>query len=253
VIYLSSYREVDMPATAAIIIIGNEILSGKIEDTNSHFLASELRALGVDVRRISVIPDVVDIIAEEVAAAASRHDYVFTAGGVGPTHDDVTMEGIAKGFNLKTVTSPAILKVVRERCGADLNEASAKMASVPEGAEVIEIEGLRFPPVVVRNVFIFPGIPEFLRQKFSAIKERFRSEPFLLKKVYINEEECYIAPYLDEVTSEFPDVDVGSYPKVENPEYKVIVTLESTNREAMSKAYDRLMGLLPEKKVVRAE
>lgn len=242
-----------MPETAAIIIIGNEILSGKTEDTNSRYLASELRSLGVDVRRIVVIPDDVDAIAREVAGASGGHSYVFTAGGVGPTHDDVTMEGIARAFGLGTVTSERIMRVIRQRCGDAPGEAAAKMALVPEGAEVMELEGIRFPPVVVRNVFVFPGIPEFLRQKFSAIKERFRSEPFILRKVYVNEEECYVAPFLDEVNEEFQDVEVGSYPKVENPEYKVIVTLESTSAESISRAYDRLMGLLPEGKVVRTE
>lgn len=240
-----------MPKTAAIIIIGNEILSGKIKDANSSYLASELRALGVDVRRISVIPDDLGEIAAEVAAASGKYDYVFTAGGVGPTHDDVTMEGIALGFKLKTVTSGRLLEVITQRCGGRMNESSRKMAEVPEGAEVIEMEGLRFPPVVLRNVFIFPGIPEFLRQKFSAIKERFRSEPFVLREVYVNEEECYIAPSLERVVAEFPGVMVGSYPKVDNPEYKVVVTLESTDSAALGRAYERLVGLLPEDSLVK--
>jgi len=242
-----------VPETAAIIIIGNEILSGKTEDTNSRYLACELRGLGVDVRRIVVIPDDVEAIAREVAAASAGHTHVFTAGGVGPTHDDVTMEGIARAFGLGTVTSERILEVIRQRCGGAVNRASAKMAQVPEGAEVLELEGIRFPPVVVRNVFVFPGIPEFLRQKFSAIKERFRSEPFVLRKVFINEEECYIAPFLDEVNAEFPDVEVGSYPKVENPEYKVVVTLESTDAGSLARACERLLSLLPGGKVVRTE
>lgn len=241
------------PKTAAVIIIGNEILSGKVQDTNSSYLASELRALGVDVRRISVIPDDIDVIAKETAAFSEKYDYVFTAGGVGPTHDDVTIEGIARGFNLGTVTNRKILEHIRLRCGGSLNDAAVKMAEVPEGAEIIEMEGLMFPPVVVRNVYIFPGIPEFLKQKFSRIKERFRSKPFALKKIYVNEEECSIAHHLGRITSEFPDVMVGSYPRVDVPGYKVIVTLESTNSESLKKAYDLLTALLPEGTVVRSE
>jgi|Deesub1362A_J573_1020465.scaffolds.fasta_scaffold00740_6 molybdenum cofactor synthesis domain-containing protein len=242
-----------MAKTAGIIIIGNEILSGKTQDTNSYYLASELRKLGVNVRRIVVVPDDIDAIAAEVAVQSEKYDYVFTAGGVGPTHDDVTMQGIAKAFNLKTVTNQKILEVIKERCGNRLNEPTMRMAELPEGAEVIEVEGLRFPPIVLKNVFIFPGIPEFLRQKFSAIKERFRSEPFILKKIYVKEEECFIAHYLEKVTSEFPDVVVGSYPKVGVDEYKVVVTLESTSQDSLSKAYDFLIGLLPENVVVRTE
>jgi molybdenum cofactor synthesis domain-containing protein len=242
-----------MPRTAGIIIIGNEILSGRIQDANSSYLASELRALGVDVRRISVIPDEVDAIAEEVSAFSRRFDLVFTAGGVGPTHDDVTMQGIARGFGLGTVVNGKLAEIIRERCGIEANDSAMKMAEVPEGAEVIEVEGLRFPPVVIRNVHVFPGIPEFLRNKFSALRERFRSEPYMLKKVFVNEEECYIAGQLDALAGEFGGVIVGSYPKVNEPGYKVVVTLESTDPGALSRAYQRLMALLPRGTVVRSE
>jgi molybdenum cofactor synthesis domain-containing protein len=239
--------------TAAIIIIGNEILSGKTKDSNSSYLASELRGLGVDVRHISVIPDDMDVIGADVSAASGRFDYVFTAGGIGPTHDDVTMEGIANGFGVNTVVHQRLLDTINEYCGGSANESTEKMALLPEGAEIIDPEGLSFPPVVFRNVYIFPGIPEFLREKFDAIKERFRSEPFVLKKLYINSEEFLIASHLERIVEEFHNVMVGSYPKVGIPEYKVIVTLESRDKRILSDAYDRLMGLLPEGLVFRTE
>jgi len=242
-----------MPKTAAIVIIGNEILSGRIQDSNSWYLASELHALGVDVRRISVVPDEVEAIAAEVSACSRAYDFVFTAGGVGPTHDDVTMQGIARGFGVGTVVSPVMADVIKKRCGTEEGNSSMKMAEVPEGAEVVAAEGLRFPPVVVKNVYIFPGIPEFLKNKFSALRERFRSQPFLLRRIYVNEEECLIARHLDTVVEEFGDVMVGSYPKVNEPDYKVVITLESTNPEALLRAHERLLGLLPEGSVVRTE
>lgn len=242
-----------MPKTAGIIIIGNEILSGRIQDTNSHYLASELRALGVDVRRISVVPDDIGVIAEEVSSFSGRYDFVFTAGGVGPTHDDVTMQGIAKGLGLKTIVNPLLAEIIRERCGIEANDASMKMAELPEGAKIIEIEGLRFPPVVVKNVYVFPGIPDFLRRKFSAIRERFRSEPYAIRKIYVDEEECFIAPHLDQVVREFKGVIVGSYPTVDSPGYKVVVTLESKDREQLSEAFERLISLFPAGVVQKSE
>lgn len=242
-----------MQKTAAIIIIGNEILSGKVHDTNSHYLAAELRGLGVDVRRVLVIPDEAEVIAREVAAASAAYDYVFTAGGVGPTHDDVTMQGIARAFNLRTVVNEKILDVIMQRCRSERTEPFLKMAEVPEGAEVIETEGLRFPPVVVRNVYVFPGIPDFLRQKFALLKERFRSRPFLLRKIYLNEEECFIAHHLEQVIGEFPDVAVGSYPKVNLPEYKVMVTLESREADVLERAFRMLLDVLPKEYVVKTE
>lgn len=238
--------------TASIIIIGNEILSGKVHDANSHYLAVELRALGVDVRRISVIPDEAEEIALEVSGASGEFDYVFVAGGVGPTHDDVTMEGIARGFGVGMVENARMLEALSARCGGKMNEALRKMALLPEGAEFFEAEGA-FPPVAVRNVWIFPGIPEFLRRKFSAIRERFRSAPFILRKVYVNEEECFIAHCLESVIVRFPDVMVGSYPKVGIPEYKVMVTIEATDEGSLKGAYEMLIGLLPEGVVVRSE
>jgi molybdenum cofactor synthesis domain-containing protein len=239
--------------TAAIIIIGNEILSGKVKDTNSSYLASELRALGVDLRRISVIPDDIDAIGNEVSSCSESYDYVFTSGGVGPTHDDVTMEGIAKGFGLGTDTNQRLSDVVGRLCSGDVTDAAMKMAIVPEGAELIEVEGVGFPLVVIRNVYVFPGIPEFLVKRFEAIKERFRSTPFMVSKLYVNDEECFIAPYLESVLRKFKGVMVGSYPKVGLEEYKVVVTLESRDDGQLSKAQDYLIGLLPEGSVVKVE
>ncbi len=243
----------DMSNTAAIVIIGNEILSGKVEDRNSTYLATGLRELGVDVRRISVVPDDAEIIAEEVASFSSQFDHVFTSGGVGPTHDDVTMVGVARAFGIGLESNDGLAAIIRERCGGEPGSPTMKMADLPEGAELIGEDELRFPVVVVRNVYIFPGIPEYLVKKFEAIKERFRSQPFVLRKVYINEEECFIAAALDTLVEEFPGVDVGSYPKVGLTEYKVVVTLESTKAEELEDAETRLMELLPEGVVVKVE
>jgi molybdenum cofactor synthesis domain-containing protein len=231
--------------TAAVIIIGNEILSGKVRDENSHFLASHLRELGVDLRLITVIPDEVDEIAGAVASSSGKYDFVFTSGGVGPTHDDVTMEGVAKAFGLKTVTNQAMRDVLVRRCGVELAETALRMAELPEGAELIEIEGMNFPPVLVRNVYVFPGIPEFLRKKFSALEERFRGMPFHVSRLYINEEECLIAETLSSVAAEFPGVSIGSYPKPEEREFKVMVTVESKDALAVAMAVEKLLRQLP--------
>ncbi|MDP2167037.1 MAG: competence/damage-inducible protein A [Thermodesulfovibrionales bacterium] len=242
------------PPTAAIIIIGNEILSGKVHDSNSYFLAAELRNIGVDVRAISVLPDEIDIIGKQVSEAAASHDYVFTSGGVGPTHDDITMEGVAKGFGVKTVRNKTLEGIILRRCGDRTPDESAlKMAELPEGAELILNEGMRFPVVVFRNVYIFPGIPRFLREKFSAVKDRFRSRPFHVKKVYVNEDECFIAYHLGKVVEDYPEVSIGSYPQVDKPDYKITVTLESTDEGELEKAYYLLLELLPPEIIVRTE
>src|SRR5438093_2595219 len=126
-----------MPKTAGIILVGNEILSGKIEDANAAYLCRELRRLGVEVRRIVVIPDEVDLIEREVRAASADFDIVFTSGGVGPTHDDVTIEGVAKAMGVRVLRHPAIIALLEQYYADVLTEAHRKMAEVPEGAELI--------------------------------------------------------------------------------------------------------------------
>jgi molybdenum cofactor synthesis domain-containing protein len=240
-----------MPKVAGIILVGNEILSGKIADANAAYLCRELRALGVDVRRISVIPDDVELIAREIAAFSADFDVVFTSGGVGPTHDDVTIEGVARGLGVRVVRHPdleaRLTEVFRER----LNDARLKMTEIPEGAELLAMDSLIVPVLAIANVFVFPGVPEIFRQKFEAIKERFRERPFLLRNVYVRIGEGTLAEHLNAMLTEFPELLCGSYPEFSNPEYRVRVTLESKEPEYLERALRYLLDRLPREAVVR--
>jgi molybdenum cofactor synthesis domain-containing protein len=242
-----------MAKTAAIILIGNEILSGKVVDANASYLCRELRALGVDVRRISVIPDEVDLIAAEVQAFSRSFDVVFTSGGVGPTHDDVTMDGVARAFGVPVIRDARLVQMLERYAKGRLNEARLRMADVPEGAELMAGEALMFPAVVVRNVYVLPGVPEIFRQKFEALKEHFRETPFHLCSIFVNVPEGTLADYLNELLRGHPDLLLGSYPELSNPEYKVKVTLESKDREYVARAVDQLLEQLPPGSVVRIE
>jgi molybdenum cofactor synthesis domain-containing protein len=239
-----------MPKTAGIILVGNEILSGKIEDANATYLCRELRALGVDVRRIVVVPDEVEAIAEEVAAQSRRYHAVFTSGGVGPTHDDVTIAGVARGLGVAVVRHAALVALLRQYYGERLTETHLKMAEVPEGAELVG-ESVGFPTVVVRNVYILPGVPEVFRQKFEAIRERFRGEPYHLRTVFVRIGESTLAEHLHGVLREFPDLLLGSYPEFANPEYRVKVTLESRDPAYVQDALAALLARLPRDAVVK--
>jgi FAD synthetase len=242
-----------MARTAGIILIGNEILSGKIADVNAGYLCRELRALGVDVRRISVIPDEVELIAREVAEFSRGYDVVFTSGGVGPTHDDVTIEGVARALGVGVVRDPRLVALLEGFYKDRLNEPRLKLAEVPEGAELEGQGDLVFPAVVVRNVYVLPGVPEIFRQKFQALKERFRESPFHLCAVFVNMGEGTLAEHLNAVLAASPHVLLGSYPEFSNPEYKVKVTLESKDRACLDRAVTDLLGRLPEASVVRVE
>jgi molybdenum cofactor synthesis domain-containing protein len=242
-----------MSKTAGIVIIGNEVLSGKTQDTNSHFLCRELRGLGVEVCRISVIPDDVELIGAEVAGFSRQFDFVFTTGGVGPTHDDVTMAGIARGFGVKVIRHAELEHRLRERLGSNLNEARLRMAEVPEGAELTGDRSYVTRVVKLANVYILPGIPQIMRDLFLSVKESFREAPFFLKLVYVKQGEGFIASILNDLLEEFPELLLGSYPVLNVPEYRVKVTLESKDRGYLERASRRLLDRLPADAVHRVE
>jgi len=240
-----------MSKTAGIVIIGNEVLSGKTQDINSHFFCTELRRLGVEVEKISTIQDEIELIGHEVATFSQRYDYVFTSGGVGPTHDDVTIDGIAHGFGLKVVRHPDIERRMRQRLGNQVNEARLRMANVPDGAKLLATEALFAPIVNIRNVYIFPGIPSILQERFHAIKEMFRDAPYYLKNVYVRYGEGVIAEMLNELLVKFPQLMLGSYPVLDVPEYKVKVTLESKDQSYLDQALQAFIASLPNDAVHR--
>ena len=242
-----------MSKTAGIVIIGNEVLSGKTRDTNSHFFCTELRQLGVEVQKISTIQDDVQIIGKEVASFSARFDYVFTSGGVGPTHDDVTIEGVAHGLGVKVVRHPDIEGRMRQRLGDQVNEARLRMANVPEGATLLATEAPFAAIVKIRNIYIFPGIPRILEERFHAIKERFRDTPYYLKNVYVRYGEGVIASILNELLVNFPNLMLGSYPVLELPDYKVKVTLESKDANYLEQALRALIASLPADAVHRVD
>jgi molybdenum cofactor synthesis domain-containing protein len=242
-----------MGKTSAIVIIGNEILSGKVRDENGPFLSSAFRALGVDVRRIVVVPDEESDIAEEVSSCSRRYDWVVTTGGVGPTHDDVTMAGIARGFGRKVVRDGGLEDYIKSRFGPNLNDAMLKLAEVPEGAVLIKGEGIRFPIVALANVYIFPGIPEVTRRKFEAIKETFRDQPFHIRKIYLNVPEEEIAAHLLAVLKSHPGLILGSYPATKPTDDAVALTLESKDPQYLEAAFQELLSLLPKEKIRNTE
>ncbi len=239
--------------TAAMVVIGNEILSGKVVDSNSPYLARELRAAGVGLERILVIPDDIDVIAETVRNCAREYDLVFTSGGVGPTHDDMTIAGVAKGFAVEVVVDPQLRAVIEKVGGGKPSASFLKMAEVPRGAQLVVGGGRHFPTVVIDNVYILPGIPEIFEAKVAALSGRFRTEPFYLRQILVSADETAIADYLSATLDAFPDLLLGSYPKLANPRYRVRLTLESKDERYLDRALDDLVGRMPEGYIVKIE
>lgn len=229
-------------ATAAVVIIGNEILSGKFPDENAPYLIRRLRELGVDLGRVVVIPDEVEVIAAEVRGCSAAFDHVFTTGGVGPTHDDLTMLGIARAFGVSVLRHPRLEGVLRERLGERANEAALRMADVPAGADLWWDGQVRFPLVVMHNVAIFPGVPALLRMKFEAVAQRFAGVPVTLRRLWTLETEPAIADALTAAAGRWGTVAIGSYPRFELAPPRVLVTLESRDDDALEACEAFLRG-----------
>ncbi|MGH7934991.1 MAG: competence/damage-inducible protein A [Candidatus Binataceae bacterium] len=239
--------------TCALVVVGNEILSGKVQDSNAYFAARELRKLGVALKRIAVVPDELQAIAGEVIYCSKHFDFVLTSGGVGPTHDDITMEGVAIAFGRKIVIHPELARIIDEHFAGKTNAAGLKMAEVPEGAVLNAAGDLRFPTVQLENVYILPGIPQIFEPKLLALSTRFASAPYYIHTIYTSAIESSIAEHLNACLARFPELLLGSYPRIGNPEYRVRLTLESKDRHYLELAFTLLLDLLPKDVVVKTE
>ncbi len=229
--------------TAGILVIGEEILSAKVDEQNARYLVSELRKLGVAVRRIEVIPDDVDEIAASTVSMSNRFDHVFTSGGVGPTHDDVTVQGVAKAFGQRLVRNPELEAKIRGIMGDKLHERDLRMADIPEGAVLVYgAQGnRRWPVVSVNNVYLFPGVPEIFRSKFEMIRERFRAGPIHGRAIYCSECEGAIAGTLDAAVAACPQVFIGSYPRMDPCDHKVKITIDGRDAAQVDRAFAQLL------------
>jgi molybdenum cofactor synthesis domain-containing protein len=237
--------------TAAMVVIGNEILSGKVADSNSGFLARELRQAGVSLERIIVIPDDVPTIADVVRECSARYDHVFTSGGVGPTHDDMTIAGVARAFGRKIVIHDELAGAIERAIGRKPNPAYLKMAEVPDGAALITSDPGHFPTVQIENVYVLPGIPEIFEAKITSLRDRFASQPYHLRQILVAASEGRIADFLNATLAVYPDLMLGSYPKLADPEYQVKLTLESKDEAYVDRALDDLVGRIPSEYIVR--
>jgi molybdenum cofactor synthesis domain-containing protein len=229
-------------ATAAIIVIGDEVLSGKVEELNARFLVRELRSLGVAVRRIEIIPDVTDTIVAAVRSASAAFDHVFTSGGIGPTHDDLTIPAIATAFGVPAVRHPELADMIR---AVSQQERNLRMADIPEGATLLRGPGTAescWPVIAIHNVYVLPGVPSILQRKFAMIRERFRGAPFFSRAVYSQAGEGVIADMLDKAAADFPAVAIGSYPHIDATDHKVMITLDGRDKALVDRACDQIVA-----------
>jgi len=246
--------ELPPPKTAAALVIGNELLSGKVEEANVHMLARALRGVGIELRRVVMVPDDVDVIARDVRELAASHDWLFTSGGVGPTHDDVTVVGVAKAFGVRVVQDPMLAKMLRDHYQERCTEGHLQMALVPEGAVVETHERVRWPTIRYANTWLMPGVPEIFRMKLEAVIDKLGGGVgFVSRAVFTKMDEGDLKALLDEIVARFPDVGVGSYPKWQDPTYKTKLTFDGRDPARVDAARDAFIALLPEGEPQRVE
>jgi molybdenum cofactor synthesis domain-containing protein len=239
---------------AAALLIGNELLSGKVHEANLIELARTLRALGVRLERVVIVPDEIDVIAAEVRQLSSSFDVVFTSGGVGPTHDDVTIDAIAKAFGVAATMDPTTESLLRNAYGDRCTEGHLRMALVPAGAELKTTTEVIWPTVLMKNVWILPGVPEIFRMKLAVVRAWVKGpERFVSKAVFTKMDEAELKPLLDRVVADHASVEVGSYPKWFDATYKTKVTFDSRDADGVQKALDSFLALLPAGEPQRVE
>lgn len=232
--------------TAAVLLIGNELLSGKVADQNLAPLAATLRSLGIRLIRALVVGDERAAVAREVRALSDAHDVVFTSGGVGPTHDDITLEAVADGFGVATEIHPHLAALVKAHYGAACTADHLLMARAPMGAELRSSSEVQWPTVVMRNVWVMPGVPELFRMKLLIAREHLVGPSAIVSRALFTQiEEAELKPLLDRTVAMHPCIEIGSYPKWFDPSYKTKVTFDGVVESQVEAAVQELIALLP--------
>lgn len=218
--------------TAALIVIGNEILSGRTRDANIQFLATGLGKLGIPLRDVRVIPDIEDEIVSALNDLRKKFTYVFTTGGIGPTHDDITAASVAKAFGVSLERHVPSVNKMEQYYGDGLNEARLKMADLPKGAEPIETRATSAPGFKIENVYVMAGVPSIARAMFDEVAPSLaHGEPVLSRFVEAHLGEGDLADDLTAIQSEYPNVDVGSYPFFRSKRIGLSVVAKGTDQD----------------------
>lgn len=201
--------------TAAFIMIGDEILSGRTQDKNLNFLAKKLTEFGIQLREVRVVPDVADEIIDAINFVRKKYNYVFTSGGIGPTHDDITSDAVAQAFNTKLILHEEAKKILENHYGDQLNEARLKMGYIPRGASLLDNPVSSAPGFRIENVFVMAGVPKIFEAMYEAAqKELIGGKKTQSKEITTDLTEGWLAKDLEELQKKYPQVAMGSYPFV---------------------------------------
>jgi molybdenum cofactor synthesis domain-containing protein len=232
--------------TAALIVIGDEILSGRTKDKNTGYIADYMTAIGIRLREVRVVPDIEDEIVSAINALRKKYTYVFTTGGIGPTHDDITADAVARAFGVPIDVDERAVAMMRERYApGDLTETRLRMARIPEGAELIENSVSRAPGFMIGNVIVMAGVPRIMQVMLDNVAPRLKTGAKLLTRtVRVERPEGDVAPGLGRVQNEHPEVQMGSYPFFAKEKLGTHLVLRSDDKGKLDEALKSIWRML---------
>ena len=236
---------------AAILIIGNEILSGRTQDTNTSTLSLWLNSIGVRVQEVRIIPDIEETIVNSVNSLRKIYDYVFTTGGIGPTHDDITAQSIAKAFNLDYEIHKEGYKILEKYYKpGEFNEGRQKMIWMPKNAKLLLNPTSGAPGFSVENVFCLPGVPSILKSMLGGLKNDIvGGEPILSHTISLKTVESEIANSLTKVQDNNKDVEIGSYPFFQAGKLGVSIVIRSEDQNKINTCSSQILDFVKQKKI----
>lgn len=233
---------------AAIVIIGNEILSGKTQDVNLQFIAKELGDLGIRLKEVRIIPDFEQDIISTVNELRQKYTYIFTTGGIGPTHDDITAPSIAKAFNVQHKLDQKAKKLIENhliKCKKPVRPDHIKMAYIPQSAELLLNDETGAPGFKIENVFVMAGVPYIMQSIFKEAKKHLKkSKPIISKSIELFISEGLIAEDFGVLQQKYPKIEMGSYPFKDNEKWGTSLVLRGDNPEMLNQAKKELLEIL---------
>ena len=244
-------KKANKKVKAAIIIIGNEILSGRTQDVNVVAISNWLNELGVRLEEVRVIPDIEDRIAETINDVRKKFNYVFTTGGIGPTHDDITSRSIAKAFNLSYGYHKEAYEILEKYYGkSEFNEGRKKMSMLPAKALLILNPTSGAPGFIVDNVYCLPGVPSILKSMLGGLNDKINGgKKILSKTMNLRTVESEISESLEKVQNKFKDIEIGSYPFFKQGKVGVSIVIRSTEEDLISICYKDIEDFIKKKKI----
>jgi len=248
-----SKKKISKLPKASLVVIGNEILSGRTIDKNINFIAKRCDKIGINLIEVRIIPDDKECIKDTILELTNKNDYVFTTGGIGPTHDDITTESIAYAFGVKIeINLEAKKRLIAhyKNMNVEFNDARAKMASIPLGAQLIDNPVSSAPGFIIENIYVFPGVPNILREMFLNLEPTISGDQNVLtKNLKVKTPEGEIAFIIESVQNNYDELIIGSYPFFNPPDIGSNIVLRSIDKKAITNAFNELIEKLKKGKI----